>query len=354
MTKEDATGLRAILRWTAENLRRELDMIRKAYDHNGIKGTDAEERFKRFLARHLPDSIGITSGEVVDAHGGKSGELDVIVYDKRRTPMLFGDHDSRFRSVPVEGVIAAVEVKSKLTLDDVRNAVKSCRKLKQLQRSAYFQTNPLDAYEAKFRETPVYYGIFAFQSENTYAEILNGELLKDVPREERIDSLCHLDKGTTLNVSIEPGTGVGGFMARPSEGSGLATIEEPEKALLHWYAAFSTEVALAEVPRIDLTHYLKDDLRVQAKMPGETVSENFRVEHVIAEAGARGLRTELLRKVHGNGGPVTFDELVEVLKEDENLLQLGPDAPADERALFDKAKATARAQKVKDPDQTGL
>lgn len=114
MDQTDESGLRSTLRIASEQLRLELKNARGNFDHNGVKGTRVDEVFRSFLQRHLPDSIGITSGEIVDIHGGRSGQIDLILYDKVRTPMLFGDKSSTDHSVPAEGAIAAVEVKSRL------------------------------------------------------------------------------------------------------------------------------------------------------------------------------------------------------------------------------------------------
>ena len=85
--------------------------------------------------------MGITSGQVVDSRGGISSQLDIIVYDALRTPMLFeSPHDGQ-HLVPVEGVVAVVEVKSHLRKAQLASILDNCRSVKMLTKSAYFSTS---------------------------------------------------------------------------------------------------------------------------------------------------------------------------------------------------------------------
>jgi hypothetical protein len=104
-----------------------LAEIRESLDHSGEKGTATEEIVAEFLTDRLPQSIGATSGQVMDRTGRKSGQVDVILYDAIRTPMLFASTKAGRHTVPAEGVLAVVEVKTHLTPGEVRKSVNMLR-----------------------------------------------------------------------------------------------------------------------------------------------------------------------------------------------------------------------------------
>lgn len=78
--------------------------------HGGETGRAREAALRELLRSFLPPSLGISTGFVIDAHGSKSRQQDIIVH--------FADFHAVFDVggtllVPVEAVIAVFEVKSK-------------------------------------------------------------------------------------------------------------------------------------------------------------------------------------------------------------------------------------------------
>jgi hypothetical protein len=66
---------------SAKIMKLDLQRIRLASKHAGLKRGAAEEVLAKFLRQRLPASLGITTGHVVDAHGAVSKEADVIIFD---------------------------------------------------------------------------------------------------------------------------------------------------------------------------------------------------------------------------------------------------------------------------------
>lgn len=60
----------------------------------------------------------MTKGQVIDSLGRRTKQLDVIVYDMDRTPILFSSDEDGHRLVPSEGVLAVVEVKTHVDVSD--------------------------------------------------------------------------------------------------------------------------------------------------------------------------------------------------------------------------------------------
>jgi hypothetical protein len=71
-------------------LRAQLDHARAQLEHMGNRGSAAEDAFRDFLARHLPRRFDVGHGEVVDTHGARSGQVDVIVSNEDQ-PFRHGD-----------------------------------------------------------------------------------------------------------------------------------------------------------------------------------------------------------------------------------------------------------------------
>lgn len=99
-------------------------------DHKTILG-DARESFIRdVLQRFLPRNISIGSGQIVDAEGGISKQIDLIIY-RNDFPILrtFGSADVYL----IEGVVATVEVKSQLNETQLFQALENGKSVRNLK-----------------------------------------------------------------------------------------------------------------------------------------------------------------------------------------------------------------------------
>ena len=82
----------------------ELAQARAGLTHAGSKGTANEEAVTRLLREHLPDSIGITSGQIIDTRGNSSKQIDIILYDASRAPIIYTSADKTTQVLPIEGL----------------------------------------------------------------------------------------------------------------------------------------------------------------------------------------------------------------------------------------------------------
>ncbi|UWR50118.1 DUF6602 domain-containing protein [Phaeobacter inhibens] len=101
--------------------------------HNGERGRVLELTFQKLLERHLPEAYGVTTGFAIDQKGDLSKQLDIIVYSKSHCPFFFNEGIS---VLPVEAVILAVEVKSKLDTREFQDVRRKARSVIDLDRSA--------------------------------------------------------------------------------------------------------------------------------------------------------------------------------------------------------------------------
>jgi hypothetical protein len=89
-------------------------------DHAGMRGTFREIVVADLLRPLLPADLEIGTGKVISADGQTSRQHDIIIYDRSiLPPFMFDGTNGLF---PVESVAYVVEVKSMLTLNELRSA----------------------------------------------------------------------------------------------------------------------------------------------------------------------------------------------------------------------------------------
>ena len=127
--------------------------------HLGLRGRAREIFARNLLTPFLSPNIGTCTGVVVDSEGGHSRQVDVIVYDKTLIPSLMFTGEEGI--VPVESVLATVEVKSQLTKPELVSAVQNAHSVKALR--AKFREVMM---EVPAKATPIC-SLFAFSSDTT-------------------------------------------------------------------------------------------------------------------------------------------------------------------------------------------
>lgn len=92
--------------------------------HQATKGEFRELLVAELLRFWLPSQCGLTSGVIINRNGQQSKQCDVVIYDNRLLPPFI--FQQRPAMIPVETVLAAIEVKTKLTKDHVDDALGWC------------------------------------------------------------------------------------------------------------------------------------------------------------------------------------------------------------------------------------
>lgn len=113
----------------------------RSHEVETFHGKVAEAACREWLGGFLPKRYGVTSGYVVSpglGHLDKTPHFDVIIYDQVESPTLWieenPDHSNQGRSlaIPVEHVLAILEVKSSFSAQTVRQAIEHLRDLSPL------------------------------------------------------------------------------------------------------------------------------------------------------------------------------------------------------------------------------
>lgn len=117
------------------------DHKNKKLIHPGEFGMLRESCIRNFLSNFFPDQYGIGQGYVIGQNDEISHQCDIIIYHKSYTPYFHTPEHQRF--FPIESVIAAGEVKSKITGEKLDDSLKKLTKIKQMRESI---TNATIAY----------------------------------------------------------------------------------------------------------------------------------------------------------------------------------------------------------------
>ena len=261
------SALPEIIKQAAIAMRAALGAARAGLPHSLSTGEANEETVRKFMRDHLPSSIGVTKGFVFDSKGGSSRrdgvsrQADVILYDEARTPMLFTSSEGGQQSVPSEGVIAVIEVKTSIDKSDVPGIIQHMQSVKRLDKTAYYPrtgaiVHTTDMYGKSFTSAPTMYFVFSFESGKLYdiGEEFN-RLQGDLPVDKRVDCVCVLDNGVILNADPE-----GKVQGLPGPGTVMHGYQS-SNALLMFYILISTYLLQIHFDPIRLLAYVPDDFR---------------------------------------------------------------------------------------------
>lgn len=98
------------------------------FSHQGVKGTVLELLISQLFEPLLPADIGVGTGQIIDAYGGKmSGQIDIILYNKAILPPIL--LDDKLGIFPIESVLYTIEVKTTLNATELRIAHESAKNL---------------------------------------------------------------------------------------------------------------------------------------------------------------------------------------------------------------------------------
>lgn len=100
----------------------------------GDRGTRRERIVEEFVRPFLAPCYGLASGEVFDAIGNGSRQIDVLVFDSTFSAPLLLDEKTNLGVFPCESVYACIEVKSDLSSDEIQTAVDNIASVKGLKR----------------------------------------------------------------------------------------------------------------------------------------------------------------------------------------------------------------------------
>jgi hypothetical protein len=104
--------------------------------HPNLRGGPREWFVKEFLESHLPSAYEIGQGEIINADSRPHltprdyrNQVDLVIYRRNFPKISYSLNDTAFL---IEGVVATLETKSKLTKDELRKACEASKRHKSL------------------------------------------------------------------------------------------------------------------------------------------------------------------------------------------------------------------------------
>jgi hypothetical protein len=173
----------------------------RAKQHPGNRGAAREEALAKFLGSQLPARFGVTTGEAVDSGERRSGQLDVVIYDRNLTAPLLTEDTGDL--LPAESLLAVIEVKSKLTKTEIDKAAKAAKSISRLRPyGAAFVASRKGGLPADDGRHRCQYSVVAFESDlvksrwpdNEWKRLKSAATAAGVAR-DRIDRILVLDRG---------------------------------------------------------------------------------------------------------------------------------------------------------------
>ncbi len=222
----------------------EISTISNRMTNPGEKGRNNEHVLGAFLNDTLPRRYSVSTGKVVAAGGEESGQIDLIVHDRVNAPALV---DARARSfVPVESTYASISVKTKLTKEEMRDALESIASARKLPRKAAIRYDTNHKITLREEDTLQPRGfVFGFKSSWTSPKSADNafrELLRNVEDEVRPNAVCLLDQCLLIRRAFT-----------------TETIVFTEHVLLHFFVFLLRTIDTFPRYQVDLARYFDED-----------------------------------------------------------------------------------------------
>ncbi|MBQ6289279.1 MAG: hypothetical protein IJK71_08540 [Clostridia bacterium] len=204
----------------SQKMRVDFEKVTKQILHNGERGTARETILQEYLETYIPKKYAFAKGMIINAMNECSKQIDIIIHDSIITPYLF---DIGTTMIPIETVYATIEVKSRLTKDELEKAIKNIESVRKLQKRTI---NGISYSTAGY--------IFAYDSDSSLETIYKNyiELSKDIPISHQVSCICVLGKGLILPVMKDGLLTISTF---PGENTLYAIFNDPENSLLMFY-----------------------------------------------------------------------------------------------------------------------
>lgn len=250
----------------AKEMKARSASIRRDFaSHHLSAGENREDLVEKFLREHLPQRFGVGSGLVISGDGMFSNQADLVITDAFNNSPLYGSSSNQLW--PAEAIYSLVEVKTTLTLPELRDAIAKGRRFKKLPRQF------TDAGHAQ-RIKDSLFVIWAFDcpSSATLKANLESELA-GVPRQEQPDFVVVPDRlvaqsGSCLELTVlgQPGSAHRAALHR-AHGPDLSSqisravhlYDMGENALLAWYIWVDSWLRQAGARLTTPTAYLPAD-----------------------------------------------------------------------------------------------
>ncbi|AZO59673.1 hypothetical protein EJ078_10830 [Mesorhizobium sp. M1A.F.Ca.IN.022.06.1.1] len=232
-------SLHELLAGLHDKVEQSLNQARKSFAHPGTKGDASEAVWVDLLNTYLPKRYQVDTAHVVDNHGSFSQQIDVVIYDRQYTPLIFEMHGIKI--IPAESVYAIFEAKQTLNAMYVGYARDKAASVRKLDRTSLAVPWLGGKAEAK-KPHHILSGILTFESDwSPPMGKTMTDLLDSAPDESLLDIGC---------------VAAHGWFGRSVDGqTAVTTGGKPATAFLMELIARLQEIGT--VPMIDVRAYAR-------------------------------------------------------------------------------------------------
>lgn len=173
-----------------------------AFEHKGIRGDERAASLAQFFRERLPDRFGVGKGEVVDYQDRRTGQLDLIIYDRVSCAPISAQSENLL--LPCEALYCVIEAKSKVTQDELDTSLAAAGRLRELRPfKAHFITTRRDGSSADDGQHRCLYIVFGYASnlandaqwpEKEYRRLLTAATRANIAV-DCLDRLIVIDRG---------------------------------------------------------------------------------------------------------------------------------------------------------------
>lgn len=205
-SKSDTAWMREAFVGVQAELQLKIKNANQSIDHAVTKGSVNEEHWIEILRSYLPKRYEVATGFVIDSKGGRSQQVDVVVFDKHFTPTLLDQQNHRY--IPAEAVYAVFECKPHIDKSYLEYAGDKAGSVRKLHRTSVSISHAGGTFKPK-EPFPIVAGILAPKS--SWEDGLGVSFKKNLPKDadEYLDCGCALEDGAFDNFDGELEIAVG-------------------------------------------------------------------------------------------------------------------------------------------------
>lgn len=191
-SKADTAWMREAFVDVQVELELRLKRASQSIGHAGTQGSVNEDHWIDIFRAYLPKRYEVATGFVIDSRGGRSQQVDVVIFDKHFTPTLLDQQNHRY--IPAEAVYAVFESKPHIDKSYLEYAGDKAASVRKLHRTSVAISHAGGAFKPK-EIFPIVAGILAPKS--SWADGLGETFKKHLPTtaEERLECGCALEDG---------------------------------------------------------------------------------------------------------------------------------------------------------------
>ena len=220
-----------------------FETARGSVVHDPTKGAAAEQNWLGMLNSYLPERYRADSAFVVDHRGELSEQIDVVIYDRQYSPLLF--HQDNVLYVPAESVYAVFDSKFQITSESIAQAGKKAESVRRLQRTSVPVRFVAGTYKAK-KLFPIAAGILAL--ETWWSDGMGEGLVKAL---NELTAAQMLDLGCTVRS--------GAYEAMAMKRGVQVEVSTSETGLIFFFVRLLERLQnVGTVPALDLKKYASD------------------------------------------------------------------------------------------------